>query len=271
MSSLLGFGDTRYSTDENKLQDALESLKAYLASEGVPGIYRPSRPYLIWDRGIMWTCMGTCGAVWLLWQIALKSGRLPLIPIRYQETQTKTRLREWLTTNFTCKTEDVRRGRWWTMVLAAFSHIDFAHLVSNLSAFSSFSKYLMFVGIAPHRFVALILGSALSGSLAATYHQALMEKQEHVQRRSLGMSAVCMGLIAAVAVLSPNATMSPMNLGRMPAWMAAFSYVLFDTYMIGSPTSMTGHPAHVGGAIFGAAYSCIALRGRLPLAEWLWK
>lgn len=125
------------------------------------------------------------------------------------------------------------------------------------------------MGISPERYTALILGSAMTGSFAATYHQAVMEKRQGIKRIGFGLSAVCMGLITASTAVSPTAEVSVMTLGRVPLWMAAIAYVLFDTYMIDSPTSKLGHGAHIGGAVFGAAYSYMTLRGRLPVAALL--
>ncbi|KAK6382396.1 hypothetical protein LTS17_004283 [Exophiala oligosperma] len=277
MSTFWGPGDTgqRLFDLDNKLLEALDSLRAYLSSDPSPRLLARnsySRPSFLWNREIMYTCMGTCSAVWLLWQFALKTGRirLPLIPARHQTIRSKTRLREWLVTNFTLKTEDVWLGRLWTMITSSFSHIDLPHLAANMSTFSSFSRYLIFIGISPKQYATLILGSALTGSLAATFHYAWMENRDGTRRSGLGLSAVCMGLITATAAVSPNGKVSFMGLGPVPMWMTALGYVLFDTYMIDSPTSSIGHAAHVGGAIFGATYSYMILRGNLPSRGILW-
>ncbi|KAK5303438.1 hypothetical protein LTR99_005200 [Exophiala xenobiotica] len=221
-----------------------------------------------WNSGIMWTCMGACGVVWLVWQHAQKNVTVPGIPAEYQTFRARMRLRDWMMKNFTSKTDDVPSGRWWTTITSAFSHTQPWHLIANLITFKMFSQYLIYSGIPPLRYMSLILGSAVTGSLVGTFQQGRLEQGDHVRRLGLGLSGVCMGLGVAAAAVVPKAQVAIMGIVPLPLWAAVLGYVAFDSYMLDSPTSKIGHGAHIGGAAFGGVYFLLALRGKLPLAKW---
>ena len=76
-----------------------------------------------------------------------------------------------------------------------------------------------------------------------------------VESSGLGASGMVMGAGMAAACLMPTA---PMGLifppVVLPLWVLTAVYVGIDTYFLHSETSRIGHSAHLGGAIYGAAY-----------------
>ncbi|KIW49343.1 hypothetical protein PV05_11027 [Exophiala xenobiotica] len=272
-SSPVGNAGGRLNDFKSDLHDAYRSMntlerqlwnEAYSTTVHQLGL----RPNMQWNRGIMWTCMGACGVVFLVWQFAQKDVTVPGIPAEYQTFRARMRLRDWMISNFTSKTDDIQSGRWWNMVTSAFSHIQPWHLIANLITFKTFSHYLIYSGIPPLRYISLILGSAVAGSLVFTLQQGQLERRDHIKRLGLGLSGVCMGLGVAAAAVVPRAQVAIMGVVPVPLWALVLGYVAFDSYMLDSPASKTGHGAHIGGAAFGGLYFLLMLRGKLPLAKW---
>jgi len=175
------------------------------------------------------------------------------------------RMLNWLMTNFTSKTEDVRKDRWWTMLTAAFSHIEPGHLFGNLLAFNTFTSYLIHTGITPVHYAGAIVSTAIIGNSAWLFQQARKERVDGQPARALGLSGVVMGLGAAASFAAPRAPAALFWIVPMPIWAIMGAYIAWDTYMVKSPTSGIGHAAHLGGAVAGAVYYVLVLRGRLPL------
>lgn len=200
----------------------------------------------------------------------------------------RNRVYRFLVENFTIKTRDIdlEKFRAWTLFTAAFSHMEFSHIVGNLFGFHAFSRILIYSGIAPLRYAWLVIGSALAGNMGFLIQdarrrrpnansQALnsargrspQQQQQSPPRHGLGLSGVVMGVGAAAACAAPRAQMLVMGVVPTPMWALMALYVLWDTYLLDSRTSKVGHAAHLGGAAFGGFYYLLLLRrgGGLPL------
>ncbi|KAI1611301.1 hypothetical protein EDD36DRAFT_466252 [Exophiala viscosa] len=223
------------------------------------------RSRFVWSRGIMFGCMAASGVVFGAWSWSRNLFSVPGVSPQNQTSQKRMGMMNWLMTNFTSKTEDIRKNRWWTMLTAAFSHIEPYHLMGNLFAFNTFTHYLIHTGITPVHYAGAIVGTAIIGNLAWLFHQARKEKVSGQPARALGLSGVVMGLGAAASFAAPRAQVALFGIVPMPIWAFMAAYIAFDTYMVDSPTSRIGHAAHLGGAAAGAVYYGLVLRGRLPL------
>ncbi|KAK4942747.1 hypothetical protein LTR10_017507 [Elasticomyces elasticus] len=233
-------------------------------STSLPGMPE-LRSRFVWSRGIMFGCMGACGIVFGAWSWSRNIFAVPGVSAQNQTPQKRLGMLNWLMTNFTSKTEDVRKNRWWTLLTAAFSHIEPVHLLGNLFTFSTFTSYLISTGITPMHYAGAILSTAIIGNLAWLLQQARKEKVDRQPARALGLSGAVMGLGAAASFAAPRAWVTLFGIVPMPLWAVMGVYIAWDTYMVKSPASGIGHAAHLGGAVAGAVYYGLVLRGRLPL------
>ena len=63
-----------------------------------------------------------------------------------------------------------------------------------------------------------------------------------------------MGLTPFTSLLMPTAKVRVIGAVDMPLWLVSAAYFLFDSANLDNKDSQIGHAAHIGGAIFGAAY-----------------
>lgn len=83
-------------------------------------------------KGLLWSTIGANVYVWGRWHIipdaqAAKQGRESHA---YYMAQRKHL--EYMNQNYTLSRKNIAEGRWWTIITAAFSHIDLAHLGLNM-------------------------------------------------------------------------------------------------------------------------------------------
>ncbi|KIW92727.1 uncharacterized protein Z519_06575 [Cladophialophora bantiana CBS 173.52] len=197
-------------------------------------------------------------------------------PEKQPQNATQRKTFDTLLKHFTVKLEDVKQQRWWTLVTPAFSHIQTYHIVGNLFAFSTFSRMLLWYGIAPLRYGELILVSAVAGNAAFLYQASQRQRQKNrnrsLQSRALGLSAVVMGLGATVSLATPKAKVLLFGAVPIPVWLLMVLYAAYDSARLEDQTSTVGHAAHLGGAASGAIFYLVALRSKaaLPFA-WMFR
>lgn len=168
--------------------------------------------------------------------------------------------------NFVFKSDDFKRGNWWTSITAAFSHLGFAHFAFNMIALNSFGGALINYcpKIRPVNLVTLYLGAGLAGTIAHYYQN----KYYHNNRpaAAVGASGSVMGIATACAVIAPHARWQLMFIPvGIPAWVMISAYFAYDAFYLSDANSRIGHGGHLGGAAFGVAYYFLALRGlRFP-------
>lgn len=203
-------------------------------------------------------CIAANAAVYVAWQFALRNGMLDkdfwasldrkLRPGYY------LRVRRWLENNFLFRSGD-ERDRPWTLVTSALSHIDFMHLSANLGALVNFVDAVSMV-LSPIVLGGLLTTSAVAGN-AAFFLQERRRKLPNRHVRSLGLSAVVMGLGGAAAVAFPFGKTNFLGV-RIPLAISVAMYAAWDTLFLSSQTSTTGHAAHIGGAAAGVLYMLLA-------------
>lgn len=177
--------------------------------------------------------------------------------------------------HFTVKLEDVKQGRWWTLITPAFSHVQPDHIIRNLVAFSDISNMLIQGGIGPAKYALLVLGSAVSGNVAFLYQASCRQPTgmasiwayftQRTEVRALGLSGVVMGLGTALAPTGPEVGVLLFGIIPIPFWLMMVLYIIFDSVMLGRQNSEVGHAAHLGGAAFGAAFYLLELRRKAAL------
>ncbi|KXL47234.1 hypothetical protein M433DRAFT_3408 [Acidomyces richmondensis BFW] len=206
----------------------------------------------------VWTLIGVNTAVFALWQYAIYNKDRSLL-------QTLTRYT-------TCSWQNMREGRYITLITSAFSHADVGHFAFNMMAFLTFGNILSFIpGIGPLHIIGISIGGAIVSSiswLAHTRSRASTQPvrwnpyaQQVTHRVAQGASGMVMAAGAVATCLAPYI---PMNLFfipiPIPLWVITFAYAGLDMFYLNSENSRIGHAAHLGGSVFGIMYYAVYLR-----------
>ncbi|CAG8487689.1 7757_t:CDS:2 [Ambispora gerdemannii] len=174
------------------------------------------------------------------------------------------RLYSFMTKNLLMGINNIKAGRWWTMITANFSHSNPWHLVLNCFVFWSFGPAILgLIGV--KQFVLVYLASGLSGSLAHLFYHYKIRPRT-IDRRFLpvthsqGASACVIGIITIFALKNPFETVI-LFIIPMPAIAAIGLFAAYDIYNSWHPgRNLVDSSAHLGGALFGALYYWTRLR-----------
>ena len=151
--------------------------------------------------------------------------------------------------NFMTSVSNLESLRVWTLLTAAFSHIDLWHFLINMLVLYSFSaplearwgrrKYLMFY-----------FGAALFSSLL----HCSMTLFGFADIPALGASGAVCAMTSAFAIYYPRVKIYIYGILPVPAWACAAAFVAFDIKGLLDQANggggNIGHAAHLGGAIF---------------------
>lgn len=175
--------------------------------------------------------------------------------------------------HFTLSAYNLRHGRWWTLLTNAFSHRAFLHLASNMISFSFAVQSGFDLGMDIWNMTALAVGSALTGSVAILAHEKWVIGYRHnVMNCSFGASGMVNGLLVGTMLCDPRRTMY--HIGKRPVEMWEVTALCLAGDACGllwqanngvnglAGETRIGHAAHLGGALFGAAYWWLFLRSR---------
>ncbi|KAH9883849.1 hypothetical protein F4778DRAFT_615498 [Xylariomycetidae sp. FL2044] len=162
--------------------------------------------------------------------------------------------------NFTLTTENIREGRWWTLLSSTVSHRDPLHLLFNMISFNAMASCAVFTGLSVPTLLTLGVGSGIVSSTAQLLSPQMMNKE---YAHALGASGIVSGFVTAMALARPYIPMQFMFIPiGVPLWVIALGYFAYDTYRLNDENSIIGHAAHVGGAGFGAIFYLAVLRRR---------
>ncbi|KAH8896140.1 hypothetical protein GQ53DRAFT_743467 [Thozetella sp. PMI_491] len=238
----------------------------HISDAGVPPAHEPGfRPPPPPPRGRRLFVWGTIGANLYVFSLWVRATGRP---------DAERKMRE----NFTLSQENLREGRYWTLLTSAFSHATLPHLAFNMFAFHFGTNLAFYRGLGTGRFLALSLGSILVSSACSMVDETTRKGPSNnphagpVMYQHLGASGMVQGIITAMALTLPY---FPVQLMFIPIefslWQAAVGFVGWDLYNLlqarkaGSKldgSTVVGYAAHLGGAAFGAAYYMLRLRYR---------
>lgn len=234
------------------------SLKSCLFGRAYSTISPPGASYASIKR-VLWTLIGLNTAVFGAWA--------------YASATKNAKLQRKLSEHFTLSRYNLQCGRYHTLLTSAFSHVNIAHFAFNMLTLNAFASVISMVpGVGGIRFLALCIGSALSGSAGWVYHEVQRSKAsidkngtifsngQRVINSALGASGMVMGVGMAATGLMPFAPMTFMFIPiPVPLFVLTVAYFGIDTFYLDSG-SRIGHAAHLGGAVFGAAYYFASMR-----------
>lgn len=147
-----------------------------------------------------------------------------------------------------------------TLVTAAFSHIQFPHIVWNMVSLYFFGS------IIEQRFgfrnmFATYIFCGMGGSLLHALAYYLGPLGQFAP--ALGASSSTMGLVIMVAILMPHSIWRLFGVLPVPLWLLASSYIIMDISGVLSGGNGIANFAHLGGAFVGFAL----LRGNFWVFE----
>ncbi|POS79595.1 hypothetical protein DHEL01_v202018 [Diaporthe helianthi] len=235
-------------------------------------------------KGLLWGTIGANVYIWGRWHVlpdanAAKQGR---DSHAYQLAQTK-HIR-YMNDNYTLSRKNMAEGRWWTLITSAFSHYDMAHLGINMLVLHSTASLGLStaIGLGPIRLAVLGLGSAVCGSLGSLYDCKKTAEAGLPESRGLGASGMVEGVMMATVLAQPRWPMMVFPIPvSVPYWAVMAGFVGYDMYrlyrekMSGQKHvnwmgSYTGYAAHLGGAVFGAAFYFLGLRRGMLMRRAAW-
>lgn len=166
--------------------------------------------------------------------------------------------------NMSCNLTDVlQEGYYWTLLTSSFAHLDFFHIGSNMFTAYYLGQFLCYSPvITPSRFIAITIGSGITGFLGYIYQRYLAVGGNSVDHsRGLGFSGALMGITSVAACLAPRAKVAIYGIIPVPLWGVVLGYGLYDGYYVNDGSSRIAHAGHLGGLAFGIAYYLLKLRG----------
>ncbi len=211
---------------------------------------RPPRPH--WTRRrlvALPVIVGVNVIVFLAWQMAEQGGALWALLAR----------------NFLVSSHRLGQGMWWTLLTAAFSHMELWHLALNMIVLWSFGNVLeRLLGI--RVFVAFYLAAAVFSSASHCLVSSLVLGDDRIA--ALGASGAVSAVLLAFALLFPRHKILLFAVIPVPALAGALFFVALDLWGLfaqerggGLPI---GHGAHLGGALCGALFYFTYLKDRFP-------
>jgi len=145
----------------------------------------------------------------------------------------------------------------WSLITYMFLHVDFFHLLFNLMLLY-FTGVLFQSILGEKRLLYLYVMSGLVGALFLLITKLVFPY--FVGSYLMGASAAVMGIIAALAIYTPEYTVHLFFLIQMP-----FKYFALITFIISTLLDFSfntgGKITHIGGALFGLLYAYYLKKG----------
>jgi membrane associated rhomboid family serine protease len=137
----------------------------------------------------------------------------------------------------------------WTILLYAFTHFGFRHILFNLLALFWFGRMLQDL-IGSNRVLGIYILSGLTGGIAYVVFAVILQLIPSGMVGLVGASGSVLGVVVAMATLSPNYKINMMFIGPVAVkWIAAV--FVFLSFVGLSGGNAGGDIAHLGGALMG--------------------
>jgi membrane associated rhomboid family serine protease len=186
-----------------------------------------------------------------------------LIFLAWQAARVDESLEHVMAANFLVSTSHLLAGRWWTLITAAFSHIDFWHIALNMFVLWSFGTILEKLW-GTRIFVIFYFAAAVVASASHCFVSSVLMGNPNIN--ALGASGAVSGLLLAFALLFPKHRILVFGVIPVPALVGALAFVAIDLWGLFAQTRGggigIGHGAHLGGALCGFLFWLVYLRTR---------
>ena len=171
-----------------------------------------------------------------------------------------------------CSLQNVREGRYYTLLTSSFTHFNPIHLLMNMAGLQSFGPSVVSI-FGPGAFLVLWVGGSLACDTASLYWDWLAQQASRagavegwrqilrrpgaiVENRGVGASGSLLAMFAAFVCMLPNAkvTLFPLPV-PLRAWIAIGSFAAGSAYCaVNALLPYIGHAGHLGGMAFGAGW-----------------
>ncbi|KAG7006053.1 hypothetical protein G7Y79_00016g040380 [Physcia stellaris] len=175
-----------------------------------------------------------------------------------------------------CSLQNIREGRYYTLVTSSFTHFTLVHLGFNMYGLYMLGP-LMTSFFGPSAFLVLWIGSSLTCDAAALYWDYLNQQARQarsqaravrgvrqvwgspeamVETKSIGASGSVLGMFATFCCMMPKnrVLMMPIPV-PVPAWVGISVFAIGSAYCaVNALFPYIGHMGHLGGMAFGAAW-----------------
>jgi membrane associated rhomboid family serine protease len=186
-----------------------------------------------------------------------------LVFLAWQAARANEALEHVMVGNFLVSTSHLLHGNWWTLVTAAFSHIDLWHIALNMFVLWSFGAVLERLW-GTRVFVIFYLVAAVVASASHCFVSSVLMGDPQIP--ALGASGAVSGLLLAFAFLFPKHRILVFGIIPVPALVGALAFVAIDLWGLFAQTQGggigIGHGAHLGGALCGFLFWALYLRTR---------
>jgi membrane associated rhomboid family serine protease len=186
-----------------------------------------------------------------------------LIFLAWQAARVDQALEQVMAGNFLVSTSHLLHGRWWTLITAAFSHIDLWHIALNMFVLWSFGTVLERLW-GTRVFVIFYVVAAVVASASHCFVSSVLLGNPEIN--ALGASGAVSGLLLAFAFLFPKHRILVFGVIPVPALVGALAFVAIDLWGLFAQTKGggvgIGHGAHLGGALCGFLFWALYLRTR---------
>ncbi|KAJ2593648.1 hypothetical protein EV177_008516 [Coemansia sp. RSA 1804] len=172
---------------------------------------------------------------------------------------------KWMASNFTINLQSIREGRVWTLVTAAFSHVEPMHLLVNMFVLHQFGTDIARI-LGTRRFVGFYLGAAVIGNAVSLLIRGFVlpyttGDSTTAGQMALGASTSVVGTTTLFACLFPQAELLLFFIVPVRAWMAATGFIAWDLWRVMQAKSTRVDGAgHLGGALAALGYYWVRLR-----------
>jgi membrane associated rhomboid family serine protease len=140
----------------------------------------------------------------------------------------------------------------WTIILYAFTHFGFRHILFNLLALFWFGRMLQDL-IGSNRVLGIYILSGLAGGISYIVFAVVLQLIPSGMVGLVGASGSVLGVVVAMATLSPNYKIHMMFIGPVAVkWIAAV--FVFLSFVGLSGGNAGGDLAHLGGALMGFVF-----------------
>ena len=179
--------------------------------------------------------------------------------------------------------QNIREGRYYTMITSSFMHFSGIHLLCNMYALYQLGP-LMIIYFGPAAFFTLWIGGSIACNASALYWDSMKERASnaftparsasggmsniwrnnpnvdlqnlHTHAIGIGASGSICSMLAVFVSMMPNHKiwLFPVPV-PLPAWFAAVGFVATSAYWLKENIlPWIGHAGHLGGMGFGLAY-----------------
>jgi membrane associated rhomboid family serine protease len=155
--------------------------------------------------------------------------------------------------------DGIRHGYVWQLITFQFMHAGVFHLVFNLFSLFFFGKALEET-LGTRRFLQVYFGAGIAGGvlqivctwLFCAWH---FYPAKYAMVDTVGASAGIMGVIALYALINPYQVITIWGIFPIRAMWYLVAAGLISFYFTIIPVGAAAHAAHLGGILFGIAYS----------------